>query len=91
MAKNKTIDEAINDLKQVVRELYRTAGSLDKYVEMIETDEDRDSLEWFNMYVSQVQAYRMEYVLKHNVSESEKEAWHNLREAIIQQMEEESQ
>ena len=92
MAKIETIDEAINDLKQVVMGLHRNAANLDQCIQNIEVAKNNESLEYLSILVKQILTYRLDYKAAHKAVERlEANSWGQLNAAISQQMEEESQ
>ena len=80
---SENIKEHIEELKEVVLELHRSAANLDEYVKMLEIELDNPVLEnkYADMLIKRYQTYRMFY--KHDrgfnkLNEKENDIWMRL-------------
>ena len=81
------IKKRIEELKEVVINLYRSAGSLDEYIRLLESELEHPvcNNEYAEIYAKQIAGYRMDLKERRGydkLDEREKEIWQQLINAV---------
>ena len=81
------IKKQIEGLKEVVLNLYRSAGSLDEYIRLLESELESPGCndEYMEIYAKQIAGYRMDLKTRRGydkLDEREKDIWQQLINAV---------
>ena len=81
------IKKEIEELKKVVLDLHRSAGSLDEYIQMLENEFEQTGFddEYSKIFARQIQQYRMDVKTRrgfNKLEEKENDIWQQLINAV---------
>ena len=82
---NQKFNVAIEEMKGVMMNLYRSASELDRFIRDIESESIKDDNDYIRMFVIEQKRYRMDSKKSNNrfnLDKQEKEAWDHLIESL---------